>query len=47
MYEVEVYSPRWVLREVIASGGELEIVGPLELRQELLRLTRAVSDQYR
>ena len=47
MYEVEVYSPRWLLREVIASGGELEIVGPLELRQELLRLTRAVSDQYR
>jgi predicted DNA-binding transcriptional regulator YafY len=47
VYEVEVYSPRWLIREVIASGGELEIVQPLDLRQELLRLSRAVSDEYR
>lgn len=47
IYEVEVYSPRWLIREVIASGGELEIVQPLDLRQELLRLSRAVSDEYR
>lgn len=47
IYRVEVYSPRWLIREVIASGGELEIVQPLDLRQELLRLTKAVSDEYR
>lgn len=47
IYRVEVYSPRWLIREVIASGGELEIVQPLDLRQELLRLTKAISDEYR
>ena len=47
IFEVEVFSPRWLIREVIASGGEWEILQPLNVRQELLRLTRAVRDQYR
>jgi proteasome accessory factor C len=47
VFQVEIFSPRWLIREVIASGGELEIVEPLNLRQELLRLTRAVRDEYR
>ena len=47
IFEVQVFSPRWLIREVIASGGELEILEPLNLRQELLRLTKAVRDEYR
>jgi len=47
IFEVQVFSPRWLIREVIASGGELEILEPLSLRQELLRLTRTVRDEYR
>jgi proteasome accessory factor C len=46
-FEVEIFSPRWLIREVIASRGELEILEPLNLRQELLRLTKVVRDQYR
>lgn len=47
IFEVEVFSHRWLIREVIATGGDWEIVEPLNLRQELLRLTRAVRDEYR
>ena len=47
LFEVEVFNPRWLIREVIASGGDFEIVEPGDLRQELVRLTRAVTDEYR
>ena len=47
VFQVEIFSSRWLIREVIASRGELEILEPLNLRQELLRLTKAVRDQYR
>jgi predicted DNA-binding transcriptional regulator YafY len=47
VFQVEIFSPRWLIREAIASRGELEILEPLNLRQELLRLTKAVRDQYR
>ena len=46
-YQVEVFSPSWLIREVIASAGDFELLEPLDLRQEVARQSREISRQYR
>jgi predicted DNA-binding transcriptional regulator YafY len=46
-YRVEVFSPSWLIREIIASAGDFELLEPLDLRQELARQSQAISRQYR
>jgi len=46
-YLVEVFNPTWLVREIIASAGDIELLEPLNLRQEVSRQSRAMSLQYR
>ena len=46
-YRVKVFSPSWLIREIIASAGDFELLEPLDLRQELARQSKAISRQYR
>jgi proteasome accessory factor C len=44
---VEVFNSSWLIREVIASAGDFELLEPLALREEVARQSQAISLQYR
>ncbi|CAN2199964.1 COG2378 Predicted transcriptional regulator [Candidatus Nanopelagicaceae bacterium] len=44
---VEVFNSSWLIREVIASAGDFELLEPLALREEVARQSQAMSLQYR
>ena len=44
---VEVFNSSWLIREVIASAGDFELLEPLALREEVTRQSQAISLQYR
>ena len=44
---VEVFNTSWLIREVIASAGDFELLEPLALREEVARQSQAISLQYR
>jgi proteasome accessory factor C len=46
-YTVEIYNQSWLIREVLASGGAIEVVEPAALRAEIARQTGLVASQYR
>ena len=46
-YQVEVFNTSWLVREIIASAGDFELLEPLNLRQEVVRQSRAMALQYR
>jgi proteasome accessory factor C len=46
-YLVEIYSHAWLIREVIAAAGAIEVVEPAELRAEIKRQAALVAAQYR
>ncbi len=46
-YQVEVFNTSWLVREIIASGGDFELLEPLNLRQEVARQSRTMTLQYR
>jgi predicted DNA-binding transcriptional regulator YafY len=46
-YTVEIYNHSWLIREVLASGGAIEVVEPAALRAEIARQAGLVASQYR
>jgi proteasome accessory factor C len=46
-YSLSIFNPSWVIREVIASGGSIEVLEPPELRQEIARQIQSIAKQYR
>jgi predicted DNA-binding transcriptional regulator YafY len=46
-YSVEIYNQSWLIREVLASGGAIEVVEPAALRAEIARQAGLVASQYR
>ena len=44
---VEIFNSSWLIREVIASAGDFELLEPLALREEVTRQSQAISLQYR
>jgi predicted DNA-binding transcriptional regulator YafY len=46
-YTVEIYNQSWLIREVLASGGAIEVVEPEALRAEISRQAGLVASQYR
>jgi proteasome accessory factor C len=46
-YTVEIYNQSWLIREVLASGGSIEVVEPAALRAEIARQAGLVASQYR
>jgi proteasome accessory factor C len=46
-YTVDIYNQSWLIREVLASGGAIEVVEPAALRAEITRQAGLVASQYR
>jgi proteasome accessory factor C len=46
-YTVEIYNQSWLIREVLASAGAIEVVEPSSLRAEIARQATLVAAQYR
>lgn len=46
-YTVEIYNQSWLIREVLASAGAIEVVEPSSLRAEIARQAALVAAQYR
>ena len=46
-YSVDIYNQSWLIREVLASGGGIEVVEPAALRAEIERQAGLVAAQYR
>jgi proteasome accessory factor C len=46
-YTVDIYNQSWLIREVLASGGAIEVVEPAALRVEIARQAALVASQYR
>jgi proteasome accessory factor C len=46
-YTVDIYNQSWLIREVLASGGAIEVVEPAPLRAEITRQAALVASQYR
>jgi proteasome accessory factor C len=46
-YTVDIYNQSWLIREVLASGGAIEVVEPAPLRAEIARQAALVASQYR
>lgn len=44
---IEIYSPAWLIREVIAAAGAIEVLAPAELRAETKRQIGLIAAQYR
>jgi len=44
---VDIYNQSWLIREVLASGGAIEVVEPAPLRAEIARQAALVASQYR
>lgn len=46
-YTAEIYNQSWLIREVLASAGAIEVVAPSDLRSEIVRQAALVAAQYR
>jgi predicted DNA-binding transcriptional regulator YafY len=46
-FVVDVYNQSWLIREVLASAGSIEVIEPVELRQEIARQGAGIAAQYR
>jgi proteasome accessory factor C len=46
-YSVDIYNQSWLIREVLAAGGAIEVVEPASLRAEIARQAGLVAAQYR
>jgi proteasome accessory factor C len=46
-FSIEIYNQSWLIREVLASGGAIEVVEPTALRAEIARQAGLVASQYR
>ncbi|CAN2198928.1 COG2378 Predicted transcriptional regulator [Candidatus Nanopelagicaceae bacterium] len=46
-FQIEVFNSAWLIREIIASQGDFELLEPVGLRQEVKRQIQATSSQYR
>jgi proteasome accessory factor C len=46
-FVVDVYNQSWLIREVLASAGSIEVIEPIELRQEIARQGAGIAAQYR
>ena len=46
-YTLSIFNPSWLIREVIAAGGSIEVLEPQELRQEIARQIETIANQYR
>jgi len=46
-YELSIFNPSWLIREVMAAGGSIEVLEPVELRREIARQVESISNQYR
>lgn len=46
-YSIDIYNQSWLIREVLASGGAIEVVKPAALRAEIERQAGLVAAQYR
>ena len=46
-YEVEIFNTNWLIREVLASGGDIDILHPENLRREILMHSRELGLYYR
>ena len=46
-FSIEIYNQSWLIREVLASGGAIEVVQPAALRAEIARQAGLVASQYR
>ena len=47
LFELAIFNPSWLIREVIAAGGSIEVLEPQELRQEIARQVLTIAKQYR
>jgi proteasome accessory factor C len=45
-YELSIFNPSWLIREVMAAGGSIEVLEPQELRQEIARQVQTVANLY-
>jgi predicted DNA-binding transcriptional regulator YafY len=46
-YSVDIYNQSWLIREVLAAGGAIEVIEPAALRAEIARQAGLVAAQYR
>ena len=46
-YSTAVFSKQWLIREVLAAEGEIEILTPLSIRKEILGVTKHLESAYR
>ena len=46
-YSIDIYNQSWLIREVLAAGGAIEVVEPAALRAEIARQAGLVAAQYR
>jgi proteasome accessory factor C len=46
-YSIDIYNQSWLIREVLASGGAIEVVKPAALRAEIERQAGLMAAQYR
>jgi predicted DNA-binding transcriptional regulator YafY len=46
-FSIEIYNQSWLIREVLASGGAIEVVESAALRAEIARQAGLVASQYR
>jgi len=46
-FVVDVYNQSWLIREVLASAGSIEVIEPVELRHEIARQAAGIAAQYR
>ena len=46
-YAIAIFNESWLIREVLASAGAIEVLRPLELRAEIARQACDVLSQYR
>jgi hypothetical protein len=45
-YELSIFNPSWLIREVMAAGGSIEVLEPLGLRREIARQVETTANQY-
>jgi predicted DNA-binding transcriptional regulator YafY len=46
-YSIDIYNQSWLIREVLAAGGAIEVIEPASLRAEIARQAGLVASQYR
>lgn len=46
-YELSIFNPSWLIREVMAASGSIEVLEPIDLRREISRQVETIANQYR